>query len=639
MVEEVTVRNKKRAAVDFEGRRIFKKRITSLVEIERDETKNKKEIELYHKITDYTKYYYNMAERKNNIYTLLVMLYQRIVSSSSYALLSAMKTRLAYLESQDGQNNNIENTLDDILNESGLYDYILKARTENKKLEEVEKAFLKECIDIAERVSNNLADAKLEKLLEIIEETIRREGNPKLKFIVFTEFVATQSIIIKYLEKYGYRCAYINGGLSKEERITQIENFRNEAQIMVSTDAGGEGINLQFCYCMVNFDLPWNPSKLEQRIGRIDRIGQKKDVLIFNFYLKGTIEDRVRSILENKLFLIKKQFGEDKFADILDLLEEEFSFENIYSKAIAKLEEQEEELKSVSEKIYNRAKEILEKDELLLPFSNFNKDAKAFLNYELNRFIKSFVLNMLKYKKIDIETYKEDKNIYRFKNPYQPLDGKLSTYRQVIFEPRSDISHKTSMINISHPLFVKMKNEIHGDNSLGSASAFKVYVDKFQGVKGLWFVFKLFVTNNVNKNKADMISVFMENDGFFNGRISRFLKNNNIDKFEFMHNVAVDDSFDDIYENAKKKAEEGALDIFESIKLEWTDEINKYEHKLRDYFQFKQNSILKIPIENIRDAQLKSLKKDYEAQIAFCRKQKNVVPKMDLYQFAYLEFA
>ena len=246
---------------------------------------------------------------------------------------------------------------------------------------------------------------------------------------------------------------------------------------------------------------------------------------------------------------------------------------------------------------------------------------------------------MLKYKQIEIETYKEDKNIYRFKNPYQSLDGKLSTYRQVIFEPRSDISHKTSMINISHPLFVKMKNELYGDNSLGSASVFKVYVDKFQGVKGLWFVFKLFVTNNVNKNKADMISVFMEDDGFFNGRISRFLKNSNIDKFEFMHNVAVDDYFDDIYENAKKKAEEEALDIFESIKLEWTDEINKYEHKLKDYFQFKQNSILKIPIENIRDAQLKSLKKDYEAQIAFCRKQKNVVPKMDLYQFAYLEFA
>ncbi len=642
LVKEVTVRNKKRAVVDFDGKRIFKKRITSLVEIEWNEDRNKEEMKLYDIITQYTQDFYNMSNQKNNIYTiytLLIMLYQRIASSSSYAILSAMRTRLAFLESDNNsEGGKDENALDEVFNEIEFFDYLLKSGVDNKALKKCEINFLKRCINIAEKVSDNLADVKLEKLLEIIEETIRREENPNLKFIVFTEFVATQSIIIRYLEKYGYKCAYINGGLSKEERIVQIDNFRNDAQIMVSTDAGGEGINLQFCHCMINFDLPWNPSKLEQRIGRIDRIGQKKDVLIFNFHLKNTVEDRVRSILETKLSLIKHQFGEDKFADVLDLLQEEFSFDNIYMKAIAKLEKQEEELKSISEKIYNRAREILEKDDLLLPFSNFNKDPNEFLNYKLNKMIKQFVFNMLKYKKVDVQTYKDNNNIYRFKNPYPSSPGKTSIFRKIAFDPQIDDSPNINMVNISHPLFVEMKDEMYSNNSLGSTTAMRINIGKFQGMRGLWFIFKLVVTNNINRNKVDMISIFLEKDGFFNGRVSRYLGNNIIDSFEPIPNFDMDESFENIYNNAKKIAEEEAVNIFESVKLEWTEEINNYEQKLNDYFQFKKNSIIKIQIDNIRESKIASLDRDYEKQLSFYRKQKNVVPKMDLYQFSYLEF-
>ena len=77
-------------------------------------------------------------------------------------------------------------------------------------------------------------------------------------------------------------------------------------KFLVSTDSGGEGINLQFCHVMINYDLPWNPMRIEQRIGRIDRIGQEKDVLIFNFMLEGTIEERVREVLEGKLIVSLK---------------------------------------------------------------------------------------------------------------------------------------------------------------------------------------------------------------------------------------------------------------------------------------------------------------------------------------------
>jgi len=128
--------------------------------------------------------------------------------------------------------------------------------------------------------------------------------------------------------------------MPSEERLKQKRKFQDEAQFLISTDAGGEGINLQFCWVMINYDLPWNPMRLEQRIGRIDRIGQEHDVKIVNFQIKGTVEQRVRDVIESKLAVIKAEFndGEDKLSDILSTLDEEFSFDKIYIDAVIKRE-------------------------------------------------------------------------------------------------------------------------------------------------------------------------------------------------------------------------------------------------------------------------------------------------------------
>ena len=327
LVKEVTVRNKKRAVVDFNGQRIFKHRITSMIEIQRTEGKNHDELELYAYVTEYTTKYYNLAKRKNNqILILLMILYQRILSSSSFAILETMKRRKAFLETDRKEIDTLEKALidsDEIQDENILYQQIAV----NKDDLSTEKIFVDECIQLAKKLTATYADIKFSKMLEIIEEIKKRENKIDIKFIVFTEFRATQDAIIEYLHKFGYSCAYIHGSLSREERIDQVEKFRGESQILVSTDAGGEGINLQFCYCMINFDLPWNPARLEQRIGRIDRIGQKHNSLIFNFHLTDTVEDRVRKILKEKLERIKKQFGDDKYADVITFLQDEFSFD------------------------------------------------------------------------------------------------------------------------------------------------------------------------------------------------------------------------------------------------------------------------------------------------------------------------
>jgi len=196
----------------------------------------------------------------------------------------------------------------------------------------------------------------------------RRENDKDVKILIFTEFVETQNYIIESLVNLGYKTAFINGSLSLEEKITQKMRFMDDAQIMVSTDAGGEGINLQFSHVVINYDIPWNPMKLEQRIGRVDRIGQEKDVIVINFVLSDTIEEYVRMVIENKLELIKEQFGDDKLNDILSTLDEEFSFDKLYIKYLVGGKQDEENLQEISDEIYDKAKEILEKDDNVSSF-------------------------------------------------------------------------------------------------------------------------------------------------------------------------------------------------------------------------------------------------------------------------------
>jgi len=643
IINEVAVRNKKRAAVDFDNNRIFKNRITSIVEIKRDEDINADEIKLYEKVTQYTQEYYNIAkEEGNQAYMLLVILYQRIVSSSSFAILHSLRRRLEFLENYNDRISELENEYN--ADENDDLDYsdetgknLLKIQPLDEDNLKIEIKFITECIALAEDITNSFADVKFEYLMKTINEVCKREGKADLKFIIFTEFKATQNAIIKYLERLGYSCALLHGGLSRNDRIEQIESFRKDDQFLISTDAGGEGINLQFCYCMINFDLPWNPARLEQRIGRIDRIGQKKDVRIFNFQLKDTVEDRVRNILENKLNLIKTQYGEDKYTDILSLLDEEFSFDKIYAEAFDKLNEMEEEIDAKAQEIYSRANEILDNDDLMLPFSNFEENAEDLLNNKLQYYVKTLVLDYLKYRKVDVNKYKEHEDMYYFHNPFPQLVSLPNIFRNVSFHPDVALENqKAEIVNIKHPLFSLIKNEIERD-SFGKVSALSIYINKFQGISGLWFVFKLNISNSVKKRDFN-ISVFMEDEDFCNWRISRYLDDNIIENYEPLQKVKEGYDIQKMYEKAKQEADSKAEEFYISIKNEWMEEIEKYENKLADYYRFKRNSIDEIAITNIRESKLKTIAEEKDSQLVNLEKQKNIVPKMQLCQVSFVEF-
>jgi ERCC4-related helicase len=641
LIATVTVRNKKRAVVDFDGKRIFKHRITSMVDIKRTIPGNQLELELYQTVTEYTSHNYDLAKQTNNqMLLLLVMLYQRILSSSSFALYDTMKRRLAFLQNGISANGTALETLDDS-DESDLKQLISLKISNSKEALEKEIVFVEDCLVTAEAIAKVFGDAKLKELLRIIEELKKRENNPELKVIVFTEFRATQEGIKDYLSKYGYSASLINGSFSREQKAEQVELFRTQNQILISTDAGGEGINLQFCYCMINYDLPWNPARLEQRIGRIDRIGQEHNALIFNFHLADTVEDHVRETLELKLETIKEQFGEDKYTDVLNLLQEEFDFDRIYIDAVQVKERENIELDRLATQIYQRAQQIIEKDALLIPFMEFNSNPQDLLQTDLQKILKILVFQYLKQQRIAVNQYKDAPDRYYFTNPFKDatdMEGD-ATLRNVTFNSETAFHDaKVILINLEHPLVEKIIKEVNAAN-LGQVAALQMQVNKFSGIKGIWFLFELHVSNNVGKDKDFNISVFMEDEKFDNSRISNYLEATMIENASVLSNAVFSYDLQAMESKAFELAQEKANDIYTATKLRWLEELEVYEKRSLDYNKVRRNAINNIQVENIRQSKLHTLEADIKAETQKLKLARNVIPQLTLKQVAYLEFS
>lgn len=176
-----------------------------------------------------------------------------------------------------------------------------------------------------------------DRILELIEKTKNigkgktlielLQKNPGEKKVIFTQYLKSMDYCISLLTEHNIPFAEFRGNMTAEEKDAAINNFQENIPILISTELGGEGRNLQFANTLINFDLPWNPMRIEQRIGRIHRIGQTRDVFIFNLSVKNTLEDYMLNILENKINMFEMVIGEVE--PILGYLGEDKEFENV----------------------------------------------------------------------------------------------------------------------------------------------------------------------------------------------------------------------------------------------------------------------------------------------------------------------
>ena len=274
-------------------------------------TLHEEELKLYNDVARYLRESYNRAwANKQLAIGFLMVTYQKMLTSSSFAIHQSLKRRVQKLRqqfAQSGDNSRAPNRppLDEMEDAPELsevvddLDDLLFDPTEAK----AEIVELEALIERLGRVHDSKAEALLDALAVIFEH------NPADKVIIFTQFKETQNYLQAQLENADLRVAVFNGSMDIDEKEAAVRHFRNDAQVLISTEAGGEGRNFQFAHILFNYDLPWNPMKVEQRIGRLDRIGQKRTVFIYNLACSGTIEERILDVLENRIRLFTESVG------------------------------------------------------------------------------------------------------------------------------------------------------------------------------------------------------------------------------------------------------------------------------------------------------------------------------------------
>jgi SNF2 family DNA or RNA helicase len=361
------IRRTKEEMVYLDGRPLYPKRTCDTLGYELSQG-DVSEQKLYDETTAYLRFVYNKAKMLNREAARLAMsVFQRRLASSTYALLRSFERRIGKLDKliadvQDGkltadqlvtlQQRILEE--DDVLDTKTADDEAPEdGREENEMAEEkllqgvvaasltdllAEKEQVKQLLDLARKVHDGGHESKFEKLREVLTES-RFSGE---KFIVFTEHRDTLEFLVKRLGGMGYtgQIAQIHGGMDYLQREDEVDRFRKSidqggARFLICTDAAGEGINLQFCWIMINYDVPWNPARLEQRMGRIHRYGQKHDpVVIMNLVAPSTREGKVLKVLLDKLEKIRKELQSDKVFDCIGRIFEGVSIKRYMELAV-----------------------------------------------------------------------------------------------------------------------------------------------------------------------------------------------------------------------------------------------------------------------------------------------------------------
>ena len=361
------IRRTKEEMVDLAGNPLYRQRQCNTFSFELTGGEHGEQA-LYHRTTAYLREHYNRALHNRPAAQLAMSVFQRRLASSTYTLLRSLERRMEKLERDiaDWQSGRLDearlatreralakahrenffesHSADGDVREDGpapgersedFEDAVLGVITA-VSIEELrrEVEVLQDLHAPARRLIEAGDESKFEKLREVLEDPRYAED----KWLIFSEHRDTVSFLVRRIEGLGYsdQVAFIHGGMDWPEQDEQVERFRQAegARFLVATDASGEGINLQFCRLMVNYDIPWNPARLEQRMGHIHRYGQEHDVHIVNLVAGGTWEGRVLETLLDKLESVRRALSSDNVFDVIGRLLQNVSLRDYMAVAL-----------------------------------------------------------------------------------------------------------------------------------------------------------------------------------------------------------------------------------------------------------------------------------------------------------------
>ena len=586
------IRTEKREAIDNNGNLLFKNRITHLVTISWDE-RNNLQRELYEMVSSYVAKTYNKALRnrkKNMCLIFLLIIMQRMVTSSTAAIRQSLERRLnVLLEQRTCVGNLREEDLDELNIEDGVED-ALEAISLDMELEIEE---LKQIISLAKQAQFQNQDAKVEPLLNEIDAILSEDRTQKV--IIFTEFVATQTYLQELLVNRGYTVTILNGGMSIDERNAAMQEFKTSTSIFISTDAGGEGLNLQFANIIINYDLPWNPMKIEQRCGRVDRIGQQRDVHIYNFIVGETVENRVREVLEEKLSVILKEMGVDKYSDVLDSEVAECDFTDVYMRSIGHASQIEKNLYPVEAEM----KQQLTNAQKYKDVIREEKDLTKLVGTESNFDVDSALRTMLTY--------------------YECWQG---------HDPR--LIDRISIAD--EEITQHLKTELVQDRT---APLMSIQIDNFPNEEGYFMLWELSISEKESGKR--ILPIFVNSTMVLRPMAGKRIMDVFLDGSSKLRVSSAPNVDAEIYSKLEKSCMDFAYDTFVELKERQMQQNEESFKKYMYALELRQEAAEHIGIENIRRSRLQKLQKEKANIEAQHRKGSQVYPDFRLIMMARLE--
>ena len=586
------IRTEKREAIDNNGNLLFKNRITHLVTISWDE-RNNLQRELYEMVSSYVAKTYNKALRnrkKNMCLIFLLIIMQRMVTSSTAAIRQSLERRLnVLLEQRTCVGNLREEDLDELNIEDGVED-ALEAISLDMELEIEE---LKQIISLAKQAQFQNQDAKVEPLLNEIDAILSEDRTQKV--IIFTEFVATQTYLQELLVNRGYTVTILNGGMSIDERNAAMQEFKASTSIFISTDAGGEGLNLQFANIIINYDLPWNPMKIEQRCGRVDRIGQQRDVHIYNFIVGETVENRVREVLEEKLSVILKEMGVDKYSDVLDSEVAECDFTDVYMRSIGHASQVEKNLYPVEAEM----KQQLTNAQKYKDVIREEKDLTKLVGTESNFDVDSALRTMLTY--------------------YECWQG---------HDPR--LIDRISIAD--EEITQHLKTELVQDRT---APLMSIQIDNIPNEEGYFMLWELSISEKESGKR--ILPIFVNSAMVLRPMAGKRIMDVFLDGSSKLRVSSAPNVDAEIYSKLEKSCMDFAYDTFVELKEKQMQQNEESFKKYMYALELRQEAAEHIGIENIRRSRLQKLQKEKANIEAQHRKGSQVYPDFRLIMMARLE--
>ncbi len=532
-LSHIMIRNRKREVLkgEFVRRRAYRVSVHLTSE----------ERELYDLVSAYIKSSYAHITGQTMALGFVLTTFRKLLVSSPHALTASLERRAERIEnalqmgwgdarppSEDDLEERAEtlesiDQLDDLFSLTGGLSPA-EARAEVKNLRK-----------LAARARAIPVDSKAEKLLAAVILILDNDSTEKV--LIFMQFRETQTYLQGLFEREGYQVALFHGegGDSTYSKRVEFERFKKNpaVRIMLSTEVGGEGLNFQFCHVMFNYDLPWNPMRIEQRIGRLDRIGQKRDVHIYNFFLEETLDARILVVLQERIRLFEETIGnlDPILGEIEDRIEEiVLADEEQVEQKLAELEEWAEE------RVHKAREAEAKMADFIMDARSYRRDTvDEILGREppvSSRDIEQFTCDFLaRYPHDTLESIGDNVCIItvppRFRQDCRRLyDTHLEERYKGTFDPKTAIEEDTfDFFAFGHPLFdaiIRYCTDNESNNHFDAQTAFRVlHHSDHAGHEGVQFNYV--ITLEGVRTYKKLVSVVLDLDGRYDEELSHLI--------------------------------------------------------------------------------------------------------------------